>query len=155
LLAAAKQRSFFIKSYPQIEIVKRNYLMNKTNEETETGCGTLSGIIRRYYGAYESKDKAVLSGLLTDDFTFTSPNDDDHIDLKKYFEKCWPEAGKIDRFDVEQIIGDGDEAFVRYQCLTTRGQSFSNAEHFKFENGKIKEIEVFFGAGQGFASNEN
>jgi ketosteroid isomerase-like protein len=129
--------------------------MNKTNEETETGGGTLSGIIRNYYGAYESKDRAVLDGSLTNDFTFTSPNGDNHIDLKKYFEKCWPEAGKIDRFDVDKVIGNGDEAFVRYRCVTTSGRSFRNAEYFKFENGKIKEIEVFFGIGQGFASNES
>ena len=128
--------------------------MNKTIEETETGCGTLPGIIRKYYGAYESKDRAVLDGLLTDDFTFTSPNGDDHIDLEKYFEKCWPEADKIDRFDVYKVIGNGDDAFVRYRCLTTSGRSFLNVEYFKFENGKIKEIEVFFGVGQGFPSNE-
>ena len=129
--------------------------MNETNEETETGGGTPSGIIRKYYGAYQSKDKAVLDGLLTDDFTFTSPNDDNHIDLKKYFEKCWLEARKIDRVDVDKVIANGDEAFVRYRCVTTSGRSFRNAEYFKFENGKIKEIEVFFGTGQGFASNEN
>jgi ketosteroid isomerase-like protein len=128
--------------------------MDKTIKEAETGGGTLPGIIREYYGAYESKDRAVLDGLLSNDFTFTSPNGDDHIDLKKYFEKCWPEAGKIDSFDVDKIIGNGDDAFVRYRCLTTSGRSFRNVEHFRFENGKIKEIEVFFGAGQGFPSNE-
>lgn len=129
--------------------------MNKTNEEVETGGGTLSGIIRKYYGTYESKDKAVLDGLLSNDFTFTSPNDDDHIDLKKFIEKCWPEAYQIDRFDLDNVIGAGDDVFVSYRCLTTNGRLFRNAELFKFENGKIKEIEVFFGAGLGFASNES
>jgi ketosteroid isomerase-like protein len=129
--------------------------MNITNEETEAGRGTLSGIIRKYYEAYESKDRAVLDGLLSNDFTFTSPNDDDHIDLKTFFEKCWPESGKVDRFDLEKVIGAGDDAFVRYRCLTTSGRSFRNVEHFRFENGKIKEIEVFFGTGQGFPSNED
>ena len=129
--------------------------MNKTNNGSKPGHGTLSGLIHKYYGAYESKDKAVLDGLLAHNFVFTSPNDDDHIDLKKFFEKCWPEARKIDRFDVDKVIGNGNDAFVRYRCLTTSGRSFRNAEYFKFENGKIKEIEVFFGAGQGFASNES
>ena len=133
---------------------KMIYHVNKTIEETETGRGVLTGIIRKYYRAYESKDRAVLDGLLAHDFTFTSPHGDDHIDVKKYFEKCWPEAGKIDSFDVDKVIGDGDDAFVRYRCLTTSGRSFRNVEYFRFENGKIKEIEVFFGAGQGFASNE-
>ena len=89
-----------------------------------------------------------MDGLLANDFTFTSPNGDDHIDLKRFLEKCWPEAHKIDRFDVDKVIGKGDEAFVSYRCLAASGRSFRNAELFKFENGKIKEIEVFFGTGQ-------
>lgn len=117
--------------------------MNKTSEETETGRGTVPGIIRKYYGAYESKDRSVLDGLLTNDFTFTSPNGDDHIDLQKYFEKCWTEAVRIHSFDLEKVIWNGDDAFVRYRCVATSGRSFRNAEYFKFENGKIKEIESF------------
>ena len=129
--------------------------MNKTNEEAETGSRTLDALIHEYYEAYESKDKAVLDGLLALDFVFTSPNDDDHINAEKYFEKCWPESAKIEKFNLDIIMENGDEAFVRYRCLTTSGRTCRNAEYFKFENGKIKEIEVFFGIGQGFASNES
>jgi ketosteroid isomerase-like protein len=126
--------------------------MNKSSKAPKTGHGTLSGIIGNYYGAYESKDRAVMEGLLSNDFTFSSPRDD-HISRTAYFEKCWPEADKIERFNVDKVIGDEDEAFARYHCLTTSGRSFRNTEYFKLRNGKIREIEVFFGTGQGFASN--
>jgi ketosteroid isomerase-like protein len=110
-------------------------------------------VIKKYYGGYEKKDWNSVENLLADDFSFTSPNNDDHIGIEKFKEKCWPEADKIERFDVDKVFENGDEAFVRYQCWTTSGKSFRNTEYFRFGNGKIKEIEVFFGTGQGFASN--
>jgi hypothetical protein len=108
-------------------------------------------IIKDYYSAYEKKDWNLLENLLAEGFTFTSPNDDDHINVKAFKEKCWPEASKlIKSFDVDKILGNGDEAFARYQGVFTNGATIRNTEYFKFENGKIKEIEVFFGPGQGF-----
>jgi hypothetical protein len=37
------------------------------------------------------------------------------------------------------------EAFVLYEVKLVSGMKFRNAEHFRIENGKIAEIEVFFG----------
>jgi ketosteroid isomerase-like protein len=128
--------------------------MNTPNNEAESEHRTLAGLIHKYYEAYESKDKAVLKDLLAPDFLFSSPNGDDHINAEVYFEKCWPECGGIQKFNLESIIENGDEAFAKYQCLTKSGRSFRNTEYLKFKNGKISEIEVFFGQGQGFASNE-
>jgi hypothetical protein len=54
-------------------------------------------IIKDYYAAYEKKDWQMLTSLLAEGFTFTSPNDD-HIDLKTYKERCWPNAYNIKRF---------------------------------------------------------
>jgi SnoaL-like domain/Activator of Hsp90 ATPase homolog 1-like protein len=107
-------------------------------------------VIKEYFSGYEKKDWNLIERLLADGFTFTSPNDDDHIDIKAFKEKCWPQAStKIKRFDVDKVIGNGDEAFARYQVMFTDGASTRNTEYFKFENGKIKEIEVFFGPGRG------
>lgn len=89
-----------------------------------------------------------MENLLAEGFTFTSPNDDDHIDVEAFKKKCWPQACKmIKRFDVDKVIGKGDEAFARYQLTTVNGASIQNTEYFRFENGKIKGIEVFFGPG--------
>src|SRR5258708_31210711 len=65
-------------------------------------------VIKEYYASYEKKDWNLMKNLLADGFTFTSPNDDDHIKLDKFKEKCWPEAYKIKRFDLDKIIEHGD-----------------------------------------------
>src|SRR5882762_11789691 len=68
-------------------------------------------VLRQYYTAYEKKDWHMMELILTDGFTFTSPAGDDHINLKLYKERCWPNAKNTKRFDLEKIIIDGDVAF--------------------------------------------
>jgi hypothetical protein len=111
-------------------------------------------IIKSYFAGWEKKDWNLISSLLADGFTFTSPNGDDHISTEKFKEKCWVQADYIRKFTFTKIIGDGDEAFVTYECLTKNNSKFRNTEYFTFNKGKIKAIEVFFGTGQGFPSNE-
>jgi ketosteroid isomerase-like protein len=103
-------------------------------------------VIRNYYACHQNKDWNMMKNLLADGFTFTSPNDDDHIKIDKFREKCW-NPGMVKSFDIDKIIEHGDEAFVRYTALTTDGKSFRNTEYFKIKNGKIQEIDVFFGEG--------
>ena len=110
-------------------------------------------VIKEYYAAYEKKDWHMLELILADGFTFTSPAGDDHINLKLYKERCWPNANNTKRFDLEKIIIDGDDAFVTYNGWTTDGRLFRNTEHFKFKEGKIKENECFFGTGVSFPNN--
>ncbi len=111
-------------------------------------------IIRDYYGAYEKKDWHIMEVILADSFTFSSPAGDDHINLKVYKERCWPNCEKTKKFDVEKIIDNGDEAFVTYTGWTTNGKSFRNTEYFKFKDGKIMENECFFGTGINFPNNQ-
>ncbi len=54
----------------------------------------VADIIRRYYEAYEAKDRQALAELLSDPFSFSSPLDD-HIDKARYFERCWPNSENI------------------------------------------------------------
>lgn len=110
-------------------------------------------LVKEYYTAYEKKDWHLLESILADEFTFTSPAGDDHINLKVYKERCWPNANNTRRFDLEKIIVDGDDAFVTYNGWTTDGRSFRNTERFKFKDGKIKENECFFGPGVSFPNN--
>jgi ketosteroid isomerase-like protein len=110
-------------------------------------------MIRSYYAAYEKKDWSVMAPILADGFTFTSPAGDDHIDLKTYKERCWPNALKTKKFDLEKIIVDGDDGFVTYNGWTTDGALFRNTERFKFKDGKITENECFFGPGVSFPNN--
>jgi SnoaL-like domain len=110
-------------------------------------------VIKQYYGAYEKKDWHMLELILDDGFTFTSPAGDDHISLKVYKERCWPNANNTKKFDLEKVIIDGDDAYVTYNGWTTDGKLFRNTERFKFKNGKIKENECFFGPGVSFPNN--
>ena len=89
-------------------------------------------IVRSYYSAYEQKEWDDLEHLLAEDFTFTSPNDDDRIDIPTYKARCWPQAEYVEHFELESILQSGDEAFVKYLCTTTKGTSFRNTEYFRF-----------------------
>src|SRR5580700_1114026 len=102
--------------------------------------------IKAYYTAYEKKDWNLMEQNLADGFTFTSPVDD-HINLKAYKERCWPNANKTKRFDVEKLVINGDDAFVTYNGWTSDGKLFRNTEYFKFKDGKIISNECFFGSG--------
>ena len=110
-------------------------------------------MITDYYAAYERNDWTLLSSILSDSFTFTSPAGDDHIDLKTYKEKCWPNALNTKKFDLELVLVDGDDALVTYNGWTKGGKLFRNTERFKFKDGKILSNECFFGNGVNFPNN--
>lgn len=107
-------------------------------------------VIRDYYAAYVKKDWHMLEVILADNFTFTSPAGDDHINLKVYKERCWPNAQNSKKFDLKNLVIDGDDAFVLYEGWTNDGKMFRNTEHFKLKDGKIEENECFFGTGVNF-----
>ncbi|TML33061.1 MAG: nuclear transport factor 2 family protein [Actinobacteria bacterium] len=101
-------------------------------------------IARECYGAYESGDRSVVERLLTDDFTFYSPADVG-IDRARYFERCWPNAQLIERFEFKRLIEQGDEVVVTYESTRTDGSRFRNTEVLAFDGDKIRKAEVYFG----------
>jgi ketosteroid isomerase-like protein len=110
-------------------------------------------IIRKWYAAWEKTDWAPLEALMADDFTFSSAAGDDHITKSKYKAQCWEsQKGRIERFDLEQVIGNGEAAFVRYLCHTKSAKSFRNVEYFTFKDGKIAALECYFGDQAGYPS---
>lgn len=115
--------------------------------------GDVEQLIRTYYSGYEKKDWNVSGGVLADRFTFTSPNNDDHIGKSVFRDRCFlSQLDYIQRFELEVVLTRGDEAFVKYRCLTTKGTSFRNVEFFRFADGKITSIESYFGGHAGFAA---
>jgi hypothetical protein len=110
-------------------------------------------LMKDYYLAYEKKDWNMMTPLLAEGFVFSSPNNDNNIDIKLYKERCWPNAHNIKRFDIVKLIIDGDDGFVTYNGWTMDGRLFRNTEYFRFEGGKIKEVECFFGPGISFPNN--
>jgi ketosteroid isomerase-like protein len=116
--------------------------------------GVNERVVRQYYSAYEKKDWHILELILAPDFTFTSPAGDDHINLKLYKERCWPNADNTRKFDLETVIISGDDAYVTYNGWTNDGRLFRNTERFKLRDGKIIANECFFGTGVSFPNNK-
>ena len=105
---------------------------------------SVSDLVHKCFSAYELKDRRIIDDLLSDDFTFTSPLDD-RIDRTEYFKRCWPNSENVRTFQIEKLFENGNEAFVRYECETKTGKKFRNTEWFRFEGGKLKEVQVYFG----------
>jgi len=101
-------------------------------------------LARDCYEAYESGDRRVVEGLLSDDFTFYSPADVG-IDRATYFERCWPNAGLIESYELKRLVESGDEVVVTYESKRTDGSRFRNTEVLSFEGDKIRKAEVYFG----------
>jgi ketosteroid isomerase-like protein len=101
-------------------------------------------LARDAYRAYESGDRDLIESLLADDLTFYSPPDPG-IDREQYFERCWPNAGRIAKFEFVRLIESGDEVIVTYESTRTDGSHFRNTEVLTFEGDKIRQVEVYFG----------
>jgi ketosteroid isomerase-like protein len=122
--------------------------------QTSPGGTANEKIVREYYAAYETKDWGIMERILADGFTFTSPAGDDHIDLKKYKARCWPNSENTKKFDLEHVLVAGDVAYVTYNGWTNDGRLFRNTERFLLKDGKILENECFFGTGVNFPNNQ-
>ena len=101
-------------------------------------------LARDAYGAYESGDRSIIEGLLAEDFRFYSPADVG-IDRAAYFERCWPNAERIDAFEFKRLLVDGDEVVVTYEATRSDGSRFRNTEVLMFDGDRISQVEVYFG----------
>jgi ketosteroid isomerase-like protein len=101
-------------------------------------------LVRDAYGAYESGDRGVLEALLSEDFTFYSPADVG-IDRVRYFERCWPNAARIEDYAFKRLVQAGEEVIVTYESTRTDGTRFCNTEVLTFDGEKICRVEVYFG----------
>jgi hypothetical protein len=109
--------------------------------------------IRKYYAAWETRDWHPIEILLADSFTFSSANNDEHISKSAFKARCWEsQIDFIDRFQLERVIGNGDEAFVMYVGRTKNGKTFRNVEYFRLRDAKVEAIECYFGAPSSFPS---
>ena len=104
----------------------------------------VSNLARRYFGAYENKDRRFVEDLLSEGFTLSSPLDA-HIDKETYFERCWPNSSKIRSLKIEKLFAAGSEVFVRYKSELFDGATFRNTELLSFEGNKLAAVDVYFG----------
>ena len=109
--------------------------------------------IRKWYAAWEQKDWRPVDALLADNFTFTSAAGDDHINKSTFKTRCWEsQIGFIERFDLQRVFGNGNEALVMYVCRTKNGKTFRNVEYLRLKDDKLEAIECYFGAQSSFPS---
>ena len=101
-------------------------------------------LVRRSFAAYMTVARADIEAIFHPDFTFTSPYDD-HIGWEDYFDRCWANAATFERFEIQQMSATSGGCFALYEGRSKRGASFRNAEYFRFEDGLIRSVEVFFG----------
>jgi ketosteroid isomerase-like protein len=110
-----------------------------------TATRSATEVVRSSYVAFVRRDRHTMEALLSDDFTFTSPYDD-HIDKSTYFERCWPYGDTIHSLDILTLLESNGQAMVTYTVKRKEGASFRNAERLDVRDGKIVQVEVFFGA---------
>ncbi len=107
-----------------------------------------------YYSGFESKDWNTVAAQFADGFTFTSPNNDDHISVEKFKEKCWPTAKYFKKVTYIDMAENGDDLMLLVQITTVDDKIVRNVDVYTFnKTGKIKSIEVFFGAGTKYPGN--
>jgi ketosteroid isomerase-like protein len=111
-------------------------------------------LLRSWYAVWgTTKDWNAADALLTDDFTFSSAAGDDHISKSTFKKQCWDtQINFIERFELESMFENANEAFVKYLGHTRNGKSFRNVEHFTFRGDKIASIECYFGEESSFPS---
>jgi ketosteroid isomerase-like protein len=99
---------------------------------------------RELYLAFAAGARDVVERLLTDDFTFSSPVDP-ALDRAGFFERCWPGAGRSQRFEFLRLIAAADEVIVTYEMTGAEGGRGRNTEILTFDGAQISRAEVYFG----------
>ena len=112
-------------------------------------------VVKAYYSGFERKDWNAVAAQFADGFTFTSPNNDDHIPVEKFKEKCWGTAKFFKKVSYIMMAEKGDDLMLLVQIITVDDKLVRNVDVFSFSStGKIKSIEVFFGAGSKYPGNK-
>lgn len=102
-------------------------------------------VVRGMFDVYLQQDRATAERLLADDLTFTSPQDD-HIDRNAYFDRCFPTSTNVSVQEVLFLVDlDDDHVVVVYQYDATTGDVHRNTEIHTVRDGRVHEIQVFFG----------
>jgi ketosteroid isomerase-like protein len=102
-------------------------------------------VVEEAFAAYRAQDRERALTLYADSFVFTSPQDD-HIDKDAFFERCFPTA---DRFAEQRLLhvtaADEELVLVHYEYELESGERYRNVEAITVRDGRIQEVQVFFG----------
>ncbi len=103
-------------------------------------------VVRAAFDAYRAaQDHDAAEELMAEELTFTSPQDD-HIDRAAYFERCFPTADRLVSQEVLELVDAGEDGvFILYEYELKTGERHRNTEFITVRDGRIVEIQVFFG----------
>ncbi|MEP6748231.1 MAG: nuclear transport factor 2 family protein [Bacteroidota bacterium] len=110
--------------------------------------------VKNYYTGFENNNWKTVAGQLAEDFSFTSSNNDDHIPVDQFREKCFATARFIKKVKFVTMMEKGNELMLLVEIITTDNKIVRNVDVYTFSGGKIKSIEVFFGAGSKYPGNK-
>lgn len=102
-------------------------------------------LARESYEAFAAGDRSFFEEHLSGGFTFSSPPDP-HLDRDGWFERCWPAAGRGQRFEFVRLVESGDVVIVTYDLRRPDGSGGRNTEILTFDaDDRIARTEVYFG----------
>jgi ketosteroid isomerase-like protein len=101
-------------------------------------------VVQKYFQAYTDKDRAAIEAVVDETFRFSSPRDN-RIDRATYFGRCWKVSDAIVGRKTIHMLADGDRVFVTYELAFTSRRIARNTEIITLRNGKIVDVEVYFG----------
>jgi ketosteroid isomerase-like protein len=104
-----------------------------------------AALVQRFYDAFHGGDRPTAEALLADDLVFHSPHDP-HLGKTAYFERCWPNHERLRSHGLDRVFEQGDEVFISYEAEREGAPRFRNAELIRVADGRIREIDVFYGA---------
>lgn len=106
---------------------------------------TPTDIVRANFEAYLRQDRAACEALLGERMVFTSPQDD-HIDRNTFLERCFPTADRVSRQELIHLVPANEhDVFILYEYDLKAGGTHRNTEVITVVDGKIVEVQVFFG----------
>jgi len=114
-----------------------------------------SELIRKYFSAYENKDRKAVESLLSNDFVFTGPHDN-RIDRETYFKRCWPYGEKSPTYGIENVFKKRNEAFIllRLQNQEWRQLSEHGVLHHRRKQDKRNRDRLWFCPNETDVNNE-
>src|SRR5262249_40062752 len=110
---------------------------------TETSSAGALFVSRACLQAYVDKDRAAIDRLVAEDFRFTSPLDN-ALDRAGFFNLCWPNTNFMNSASAVHSAETGDRVFIVYEA-TTGQKRFRNCEMHVVRDGRLVEVEVYFG----------
>jgi hypothetical protein len=111
--------------------------------------------VKSYYSGFETHDWKKVASQFADGFTFTTPRND-HISAKEFQDSCWGTNRFFKKVNYAKMVEKNEVLMLLVEINTTDNKVVRNVDVFTFTlNGKIKSIEVFFGAGTKYPGNSN